>query len=164
MKKVIGYLDQNLERILCLILFGTMVILTTLQVVFRFGLNFSLDWTEELARYCFIGSIYAGAALGVKDDQHIRVEIMDVILPAKPARNVKLIADVIWLGFSIFITVQGFQMCSTFLANGQTSPTLALPMGLVYGVVPVGFFLMSIRIVQKILQSFRGAKPPADVK
>lgn len=83
MKKTILFLDQNLEKILCLVLFGAMIFLAVLQVIFRFVLNASLDWTEELARYCFIASIYAGAALGVKEEQHIRVEIVNVFFLRK---------------------------------------------------------------------------------
>ena len=158
MKKSISYLDENLEKILCLILFGAMIILAILQVTFRFVLNYSLDWTEELARYCFIGSIYAGAALGVKDEQHIRVEVVNVLFPEKVTKYIRLIADLIWLGFALLIMVQGFQMCTIFLNNGQTSPTLRLPMGLVYGVVPVGFMLMTIRLVQKMYNNWQQSR------
>lgn len=158
MKKTMLFLDQNLEKILCLVLFGAMIFLAVLQVIFRFVLNASLDWTEELARYCFIASIYAGAALGVKEEQHIRVEIVNVIFPEKIAFGIRFIANLIWLGFAILIMVQGFQMCSVFFANGQTSPTLRLPMGMVYSVVPIGFFLMTIRLIQRIYMDFKCRK------
>ncbi|KUO48805.1 MAG: hypothetical protein APF76_18160 [Desulfitibacter sp. BRH_c19] len=150
MNKTLRFLDANFDRYLCIILFGSMVMLACLQVLFRFVLNYSLDWTEELARYCFIASIYAGAALGVKDDQHIRVEAVNLLLPKMAQKWLRFFADSIWLIFSIYIMIQGFEIYSVLLKSGQTSPTLRIPMGMVYGIIPIGFLLMSIRLIQSL--------------
>ncbi|SVA31690.1 uncharacterized protein METZ01_LOCUS84544, partial [marine metagenome] len=44
---------QPLELILCFLLIG-IVIITFTQVLFRYVFQFSLAWTEELARYIFL--------------------------------------------------------------------------------------------------------------
>lgn len=150
MKKLLKFLDENLEKYLSIGLFGMMIFLCVLQVVFRYLINTSLAWTEELARYCFIASIYFGASYGIKNDEHIRVEIFNSILPKKAAFCLRTIANVIWLLFSLYIVYIGVDMCQTFVMRGQTTPTLHLPTGYVYGIVPVGFALMSIRIAQKL--------------
>ena len=56
--KVLRFLDENIEKILCVVLLAAMSILIVVQVFFRYALNNSLSWTEELARYMFIWLIY----------------------------------------------------------------------------------------------------------
>lgn len=131
------------------------MILALLQVIFRFVINFSLDWTEELARYAFIASIYAGASLGVTTNDHIRVEIIGMILPKLGQKIARIAADAIWLAFSVLITIQGFGISQIFLSTGQHTPTLHLPTGYVYMVVPAGFLLMSLRLVQSLCRQIR---------
>ncbi|WP_232055270.1 TRAP transporter small permease [Vibrio taketomensis] len=58
-------------------LFLALIILCLLQILFRFVFNFSLSWTEELARYVFIALVYAASSLAVIKGAHVRVEIID---------------------------------------------------------------------------------------
>ena len=43
--------------------FLVLILACVMQVFFRFVLNHSLSWTEELARYCFIWMHMLGASL-----------------------------------------------------------------------------------------------------
>lgn len=72
--KVLRFLDENIEKILCVVLLAAMSILIVVQVFFRYALNNSLSWTEELSRYMFIWLIYIGISYGVKMDKHICVD------------------------------------------------------------------------------------------
>ena len=158
MQKLIRWMDANFERYLCLFLFSIMVLLTAAQVLFRFVINFSLDWTEELSRYLFIASIYAGSSLAVKTNDHIRVEVIHLFLPPSILKIFRIFADCIWLSFSILIMIQGFGICSKLLSIGQTSPTLRFPMGMIYGIIPIGFMLMNIRLIQSLYFQFRNIR------
>lgn len=40
-----------------------MVVLVTIQIFFRFVLNVSVPWTEEMARLCFVWMIFLGSAV-----------------------------------------------------------------------------------------------------
>ena len=63
--KVLRFLDDNLEKMLCTITLALMSAIIVLQVFFRYVLNNSLAWSEELARYLFIWTIYIGISYGV---------------------------------------------------------------------------------------------------
>ena len=54
----------NLERYFCAFLMVLMVFCLGSQVFFRFVLNASLTWSEELSRFAFIWLVYMGAVLG----------------------------------------------------------------------------------------------------
>ena len=79
--KVLKFLDEHMEKILCVIFLALMSIIIVLQVFFRYVLNNSLSWSEELARYLFIWMIYIGISLGVKMDKHICVDAVYTFMP-----------------------------------------------------------------------------------
>ena len=56
MKKVLNWLDANLEQFLLCILLAAMAIVMGIQVFCRYVLSMSLSWSEELTRYLFIWS------------------------------------------------------------------------------------------------------------
>lgn len=63
--KVLGFLI-NLSFIL-------MIAVVLLQVIARYLLPWAPNWTEELARFCFIYLVSMGAALAVKDNGYVSV-------------------------------------------------------------------------------------------
>ena len=60
-----------------------LVLMGVLQILFRFVLNFSLSWTEELSRYLFILMVSHGASLALKRSNHVRVELIDIYVKSK---------------------------------------------------------------------------------
>jgi TRAP-type C4-dicarboxylate transport system permease small subunit len=62
------------ERAAGVILIALIVVSITIQVVTRYLFGQPLVWVEELATYSFIWSVFLGAALGLKEMRHIRIE------------------------------------------------------------------------------------------
>src|SRR5690606_39758959 len=143
--KIIKWLDANLERTLLIILSAIMTSSITLQVFMRYVMNSSLSWSEELARYCFIWLVFIGNSYGVRMQKHIKVDAILQFLKDKQKIVLGIIANLIFLAFSILIIIYGNQIVQQFLGWGQTSPALHVPMGLIYAATPVGFTLTSIR-------------------
>ena len=54
MKKVIHWLDENLEECILILLLIGMTLIMGIQVFSRYVLGMSLSWSEELTRYLFI--------------------------------------------------------------------------------------------------------------
>src|SRR5690606_34234179 len=120
-----------------------------LQVFMRHVMNSSLSWSEELARYCFIWLVYIGISYGVKMQRHIKVDALLHFLKDRQKIYLSLIANLIFLAFSIFIVIYGYDISRQLLGWGQTSPALHIPMGIVYLATPVGFAITSIRLIQQ---------------
>ena len=158
MKKILTFLDQKFERTIAIFLMVVLVALATWSVLARFIFNNSLAWAEELIRYIFIAMVYMAASAAVIDDSHARVEIVDLVLPPTALKWLNVVLKTIWGLFSGFIAYNSISLVQKTFSLGQASPTLGIPMGYVYMVLPVCFALMTFRIFQNI---YRMLKTPA---
>ena len=54
MKKILHWLDENLEEFILVIFLIAMTLSMGIQIFCRYVLGMSLSWSEELTRYLFI--------------------------------------------------------------------------------------------------------------
>jgi TRAP-type C4-dicarboxylate transport system permease small subunit len=69
------------------------------QFFTRYVLNNSAAWTEEIARYLLIATVFTGAAIGVVKNNHIQVDFFYNFMPAHVGRLMALVVDVLRIGF-----------------------------------------------------------------
>ena len=82
---------------------GVMVAVVAAQVALRYLFNNSINWADELARLCFVWSIFIAIPLGLKGGAHIGIEMVAARLPA-PLRSAMARA-VALLGACLFLLV-----------------------------------------------------------
>lgn len=155
-------MDRYFEEVVSVVLFSAMVILTFIQVLSRFVFNFSLGWTEEISRFIFVWLVYISAAMAAKHRRHIRVELIDQFFPRSISKWFGLISDLLWVSFALYVAYKGYDMVALIFQRGQLSPATQIPMGYVYMIVPLGFLLIAIRVIQGIIMRFRGADEMSD--
>ncbi|HML37029.1 MAG TPA: TRAP transporter small permease subunit, partial [Bacillota bacterium] len=80
MIKKIGKLFNTFESGALIIALAVMVIVIFTQVVMRYIFNNALSWSEEFARYLFVWFSWIGVSAGLKDGEHLRVEILSTAL------------------------------------------------------------------------------------
>ncbi|MBA9027412.1 MULTISPECIES: TRAP transporter small permease [Bacillaceae] len=148
--------DRYFEESIIAVIFSGMVILTFAQVLSRFVFNISIGWTEEISRYFFVWLIYLSAAMAAKHGRHIRVEIIDTFFPRSISKWFGLLSDILWVAFTIFVAFYGYEMVMMMMGHGQLSPAVQLPMWLVYSIIPIGYALIALRVLQGIIGRFRG--------
>ncbi|MBU8879892.1 TRAP transporter small permease [Bacillus sp. FJAT-29790] len=149
-------IDRYFEESVVAVLFSAMVILTFIQVLSRFVFNFSLGWSEEISRYFFVWLIYISAAMAAKHRRHIRVEIIDTIFPRFISKWFGLLSDLLWVAFAVFVAFYGYEIVVKMMGHKQLSPAVHLPMWLVYTIIPFGYGLIALRVLQGIIGRFRG--------
>ena len=113
------------------------------QFFTRYVLNDSAAWTEEIARYLLIATVFVGAAIGVAKNNHIQVDFFYHFLPAGVGRLMALLVDVLRIGFFGMAVVMSWQMMQK-LGNYKMT-IIDLPMNIVYGVCMFGFASMFLR-------------------
>lgn len=137
------------------VLLGVIVIVMFAQVFFRYALNNSLSWSEEIVRFLFIWLTFFGAALNIRDQWHIRVDFFVNRLPERGSRWVFLAGSVLVLVFLLFLVGGGFVW--VYYTEGAASSAIGLPLNLVlYGALPVtsmaGCYYAIRNIRKEILQ------------
>lgn len=152
--KALKMIDKYFEEYVCMFLLTLMVLLITAQIFSRFLFNFSLDWSEELARFVFIWLIYISVSLAAKHHRHIRVEALVNALPPTLGKIIDMLANVVWLAFNGYMIFHGVDLVSQILSTSQQSAATGLNMGYIYAIVPFAFFIMSVRILQNIFKAF----------
>ena len=98
----------TIPDLVLVVLFGAIVLVILVAVFFRYVVNHSLFWSDEVVRYAFVWFTLLGAALVLRDRQHIRVEYFVEHMPSGLRRGVECAGLVLILGFNVFLVVAGF--------------------------------------------------------
>jgi TRAP-type C4-dicarboxylate transport system permease small subunit len=146
---------NNLEEYIVIPLLLFAVILIFIQVIMRYVFRSSLYWSEELARYIFLWTVWIGASYATKKVKHLRIKSFTSMFPKRLQKYTEKFVLIIWLGFSVFLLYFGTTLTSRLLLGGQVSPALEIPMGYVYACVPVGCLMMSVRLLERIISEFK---------
>ncbi|WP_270181156.1 TRAP transporter small permease [Alkalihalobacillus sp. CinArs1] len=120
------------------------------QVFSRFVLEDSLRWSEELARYIMVWSVFIGSALAIRKRDLISVDAIKELMSAR-ARNILNIA--VYLVSIVFLAIlvnYGFVLVGNISA--QLSPAMNISMAWAYSAIPIGSLLMIINCVAVILE------------
>ena len=93
--------------------FIAMVVIVIVQVIFR-SLSWTyMDWAFEVAGFLFVATIFLGAALAMRMNEHIRLEFLLSWLPPRPRLALELALDILAGIFLVAVAVGAYQMTGT---------------------------------------------------
>lgn len=153
--KLLNKINSLVEWIVSVMLV-IMVIVVFLQVIFRFIIQSSLSWSEEMARYLLVWISFLGASIGVKKKAHIGVEAVTMFLPDKIKKIVALIANLSAMVFFIVIIVWGYKILS--IVSNQVSPAMEIPMSIPYSALSTSGVLMLLYSIENFIKTFKALK------
>ncbi len=145
--------DYRFDDWITLGVFWVMVVLVFLQFFTRYALNDSLAWTEELATNCLIALVFIGAAMCVRKDRHIQVDLLYRYLPASASRVLATLVDLIRLVFLAYLTYLIWKYIE--LVGDERMTTLNWPKNFIYWLALFGFAMMVIRAAQISLRNWK---------
>lgn len=79
--------DKGIEwvqLVLCGLLMFAIMWLTFFMVFFRYVLNNSIVWAEEILRYLMMWAVLVGAGLATREDQHVCMDVLQTALERWP--------------------------------------------------------------------------------
>ncbi len=117
-------------------LLASYFVLVLLQVFFRYVLNESLFWAEELVRGLLVWGVMVSAALVAGSRGHIRVEVLELMLPPAGRQVVRWIADALTITFSLLLLWAAIELMNR--SWFQQSPLLEVPKWTVYMALAAG--------------------------
>lgn len=95
---------------LAMALVAIIAIAMILQVFFRYVINSSLSWSEELSVWSLVWLVFIGSVVLIRKWEHIHIPTFVNWLPLKLRPYVVIIAKGLSLAFLVTMTVLGFQM------------------------------------------------------
>lgn len=143
-------------QLLSVILIFLIIISTSVQVITRFVLNSSLVGTEEVSRYSFIWASMLGAGICVSRYSHPNVSFLADILKGKAKMLQELFVQIMIAIMGLILIVQGYNMVQITL--NQFSPTLKVPMWIIYLAIPVGGIIIVFGSICNMLNIMSKAK------
>jgi TRAP-type C4-dicarboxylate transport system permease small subunit len=156
----IGRIDRGVGRVEAYFL-GTLVavmtITTLLQVTFRYVLNDSLVWSEELSRYLFVWIALVGAGAAVRTGGHFGLDFFYRKLPAAGRTGVAMLVSFVMAVFAATLLVYGVR--ETTQASVQLAPSLQVRMHWAYAAIPVGATLTLWHLIAHWMTRGFGAHP-----
>jgi TRAP-type transport system small permease protein len=139
-----------LEAWVALGFFWTLGLTVFYQFFTRYVLNDSAAWTEEIARYLLIATVFTGATIGVIKNNHIQVDFFYRFMPHGMARLCS--ASVDWLRAAFYAAAVVLTVLMMLKLGSNSRMTMVdLPLNWVYGVCLLGFAAMAVRSVQVAL-------------
>jgi len=142
--------------------FVVMCVTVGVQILGRYAFNFPIAVFAELATYAQVWLGILGAGWALRAGSVFAIDSLVSGLSLGMRRVVVVLNTLLCLGF-IAILIYG----STFLIEigaFQSSPTLGIPMWILYSVIPVGMSYFGFEIVVKAVETwdapFRGAHEP----
>lgn len=154
---------REFEKIVCAVLFLGMTVLGFVNVVVRYGTNFSFAATEELLTNGFLLLTVFGAAIAARRGEHLAVTIVQDALPKRLAQAVYLISVLLSVALLAASAWFSWQVLMNLFNNGMRSYGLGLPAWWYQAALPFGFALVIIRYLQHAAETAGAprAEPPA---
>ena len=132
---VVGGLGAALTA-LSVALLASYFVLVLLQVFFRYVLNESLFWAEELVRGLMVWGVMVGSAVVAASRGHIRVEVLELMLPPAGRKVVVWISDALTIAFSLLLLWAAVELMDRSWL--QQAPLLEVPKWTVYMAIAAG--------------------------
>lgn len=134
-------------------LFWTLAGTVFYQFFTRYALNDSASWTEEIARYLLICTVFVGASVSVRKNTHIHVDIFYRFMPRPMARALSTFVDAVRIVFFAYAAYLTWMLMGRI--GKQQMAIIDWPIGIIYGFVLFGFVLMCFRSVTTGLRHWR---------
>lgn len=124
-----------------------------LGVFYRYVLNDSLGWSEELSRYGLVYATFIGCATAARHGTHIRVSVLEHWLPERAAAVLRMVQEIATLVFVGYIAVKAVEISG--ILHKTPSAAMQLPMSTVYAAIVLGFGLAAVRHAIRIAGGWR---------
>ena len=128
------------------------------EVLFRYIFYRSVGWISEISGFVFVWFIYLSISYVTGKNEHIRVQILDLLIPKQWIRYVDMCFNFLWLGFNLLLTYYGVQLVLSVIQYPFKTPILDISMAVPYSIIPLSFGLMTIRLSLNMYGAITGMK------
>ncbi len=154
--KILNFLDKVLTFFEEWTLFISVIVALLalfVNVVLRYGFNYSLAWSEELVREVIIYTTFIGCSAAVKNRSMIKIDASVQLLP-KLKIPLTYFSNFVTIIFSGMMIYYGWLMMALQVRTHQKTIIMQIPLEYLYAILPLMGSMMLIRTIQVIHQDF----------
>ena len=144
---------EKIQIVLLTVSVPAMVLIMFYQVIMRYVFANSPAWSEELVRYLFIFNVMMAAAIAVRRNSHLQIDVLLNVLKPRARTIFTVCATAVGTVFLVYLFILSLELVRSGMPN--TSARLGPPMSVPYTCVPVGTALMALTSVEVILKNLQ---------
>ena len=156
--KLLGFLRHGAEGVLAALL-GVMFLAFTIQIVFRYFFNLPTGWTTELTVVTWLWMVLWGAALVLRENEEIRIDLLTSAVGRRGRIATALIGSLALLVLYGLAFWPSWKYV-TFM-KVEKSSYLKIPMNWLYSLFILFLVAVIIRYAWLTWQLLRGRDPGA---
>ncbi|MFZ5644200.1 MAG: TRAP transporter small permease [Bacillota bacterium] len=125
------------------------------NVILRYFWGRPQSLLDEFSVYFIVWGILAGIAVALKNNHHIKVDMLYNFLSWKTKRYVSMFSNSVGLAFAIFYTYFGYELVNNYIISGQRSADSQFPLWIVNLIMPISGLMFGLRFVDKLYLIFK---------
>lgn len=124
-------------------------------VIMRYVFNDARSWVDEVSQYLIIWGTLIGTSVALRNDHHIKVDMLFDKLPDRLKYYVTLFAHAVGTAFALFLVYYGSNLVFFTYKTGQLSTDVGIPLFIVYSILPLMGLLLTLRFFVKLYETFK---------
>lgn len=147
-QRALEWIDRG-SAIVVMAVMAVMVTIVSTQVFFRYVLNDSIDWAEEISRLCFVWTMFLAIPLGLKQGAHIGLELLVARLPLRARGGLFRLMSALAAVMSALVAWEAWKMSVD--TWDEMIPSINLSSGLFFVAVFIGMAHSVLRLVALVI-------------
>jgi len=129
------------------------LVILVVNVILRYLFHASLSWPAELSTYLMILLVYLGSSAGIKHDSELKVDFIVDVFP-RTGKFFAVWLNIVRLAACVIFFWAGISVVQMEYAFSNVSPTLRLPLWILFGVLPFAAVLFAVRTLLSFREIF----------
>lgn len=121
----------------------------------RYVLDKPIYWAEEGMGFLQVVLVILGAALVTRDNAHLRMDAVEHLMPARLKRWIDVLAGVLTVGVALTVAWISTEVVAGMFQNDQRSMGVEFPLGIPYSAFPIGFTLIALFALLRVVELLR---------
>lgn len=129
--------------------------LVFINVILRYFFNMPQSLLDEFSVYFVIWGTMAGLSVALRNDHHIKVDMVYNFLPVRIKWFVSIFSNTLGLAFAVFFVVYGVELVQNYILYDQRSTDSQFPLWIVNLIMPASGIMLGIRFSEKLYNLLR---------
>lgn len=142
-----------------ILLVALIAVIVSASVIWRYVLNDSLAWSEDLAKFLMVWLTFIGAPLGFRHGAHVAISLVPPRAPEIVLRIARITVHAIVLALMLILTWYAWR----FAWNGRSQVALTVgdvSMFWIFLAMPIGAAVMALVALELLALSLLGQPEP----